>query len=367
MNYLPMSKKLLQLALVVSLIALSPLVYAQTEAPVENQEFTVETAQPVSNVDEISNEITTDEVFLSAIPPRVGDDGSLVGDPGDTVQTQVRIRNNSNATVTVESYVEDFMVGEDGKTPIPVSEATNSNWSLAKWVTLVSPRNTIPAFGSATIPVVIQVPDDALPGGHYAMITHQPVDANSTPTQKGEIAGQTAVNPRVGTLVYFKVNGDITENAVIRNIDIPKLSEFGPVPIKFEIENLSDIHVQPQTKVTIHDIFGRQIEDIEVRSLNVFPYTTRAFETEWDRVWGFGRYTAEFNTAYGSQGKLATAVYSFWLIPYTLIAAILFILLALTGITIAIRRHWQHRNSVEQQHITLLEDRIRQLEDELQQ
>jgi hypothetical protein len=213
--------------------------------------------------------------------------------------------------------------------------------------------------------VIIQVPQDALPGGHYAMITHQPV-VPGTEVQKGNIAGQTAVNPRVGTLVYFRVAGDVTENATIRNINIPKISEFGPIPIKFEIENLSDIHIQPQTKVVIHDMVGRKVEEIDVRSLNVFPYTTRAFETEWDRVWGFGRYTAEFVTAYGDQGKSVTAYYHFWLVPYTLIAAGLFTLLALLGISVAVRRHWQHRNGVEQQHITLLEDRIRQLEDELQ-
>ncbi len=320
---------------------------------------------PVSNLEEITESATVEEVAITAIPPRLGDDDSLRGDPGEAIQTQVRIRNNSGNPISVETIVEDFIIGEDGKTPIPVVAETNSLWSLAQWITLANPRNIVPAHDSITIPVIIQIPQDAKPGGRYAMIMHQPVDGG-TASQTGEVAGRAAVSPRVGTLVYFRVNGDVTQNAAIRNINIPGLNEFGPVPISYEIENLSDIHIQPKTTVSIRNMLGQTVEQFEVDSRNIFPYTTRGFEAEWDRVWGFGRYTAEFAASYGDQGKVAMAQYSFWLIPYTLIMAVLIILLAMLGIFIAVRRHLEQRNSVENQHIDLLEDRIRQLEDELQ-
>lgn len=320
---------------------------------------------PVSNLEEITESATVEEVAITAIPPRLGDDDSLRGDPGEAIQTQVRIRNNSGNPISVETIVEDFIIGEDGKTPIPVVAETNSLWSLAQWITLANPRNIVPAHDSITIPVIIQIPQDAKPGGRYAMIMHQPVDGGAA-TQTGEVAGRAAVSPRVGTLVYFRVNGDVTQNAAIRNINIPGLNEFGPVPISYEIENLSDIHIQPKTTVSIRNMLGQTVEQFEVDSRNIFPYTTRGFEAEWDRVWGFGRYTAEFAASYGDQGKVAMAQYSFWLIPYTLIMAVLIILLAMLGIFIAVRRHLEQRNSVENQHIDLLEDRIRQLEDELQ-
>ena len=320
---------------------------------------------PVSNLEEITESATVEEVAITAIPPRLGDDDSLRGDPGEAIQTQVRVRNNTGNPISVETIVEDFIIGEDGKTPIPVVAETNSLWSLAQWITLANPRNIVPAHDSVTIPVIIQIPQDAKPGGRYAMIMHQPVESGAA-AQTGEVAGRAAVSPRVGTLVYFRVNGDVTQNAAIRNINIPGLNEFGPVPISYEIENLSDIHIQPKTTITVRNMLGQTVEQFEVDSRNIFPYTTRGFEAEWDRVWGFGRYTAEFAASYGDHGKVAMAQYSFWLIPYTLIMAVLFILLALLGIFIAVRRHLEQRNSVENQHIDLLEDRIRQLEDELQ-
>lgn len=385
MKDLPVIIKRTLPALLLGVVALTvvTLVQAQDSAPtilpaqepaIETQVEPVLDAQaepvnpevpPVSNLEEITESATLEEVAIDAIPPRLGDDDSLRGDPGEAIQTQVRVRNNTGNPISVETIVEDFIIGEDGKTPIPVLAETNSLWSLAQWIRLANPRNIVPAHDSITIPVIIQIPQDAKPGGRYAMIMHQPVDG-ATASQTGEVAGRAAVSPRVGTLVYFRVNGDVTQNAAIRNINIPGLNEFGPVPISYEIENLSDIHIQPKTTVSIRNMLGQTVEQFEVDSRNIFPYTTRGFETEWDRVWGFGRYTAEFAASYGDQGKVAMAQYSFWLIPYTLIMAVLFILLALLGIFIAVRRHLEQRNSVENQHIDLLEDRIRQLEDELQ-
>jgi hypothetical protein len=350
-----MSKKITLTTLIFALFLTSSVVLAQTSE-------SIEVSQPVSNVEEIIEDASLPTaVGITAIPPRLGDDGSLHGKPGETIQTEVRVRNNTATSLTTETVVEDFIIEADGKTPIPVTGETNSIWSLAQWISLPSARHQLPAFGSASIPVVIRIPSDARPGGRYAMIAHQPASTdNSVQTNSASIS------QRVGTLVYLKVDGDVVENAALRNIIIPRLSEYGPIPISFQLENLSDIHIQPMTTITIKDMLGRSVDTITVRSFNVFPYTLRDFSTEWDRVWGWGRYTAEFSTSYGSTGKVATAVVSFWLIPYTLVLSVLIVLLAIIGIGVAIRRHWKHRNSIEQQHISLLEDRIHQLENDLQ-
>lgn len=377
MNRLPLTK-LLSLVFSAGLIIWLfspwlPIAAQENEAavqPVISEELeevgeTENVAPIVSNVDEITESTTPlESITLTAIPPRLGDDDSLTGNPGDTIQTEVRVRNNTPVALRVRSSVEDFMIGADGKTPIPIMADTDSRWSLASWITLVSPNNQISALGDATIPVIIQIPQDARPGGRYAMITHEPVPG-SFDQQAGEVASVASINQRVGTLVYFRVNGDITENAVVRNINIPFLTEFGPVPVEFEIENLSDIHIQPKATVKIKNWFGQVVDTFEIDSKNVFPFTTRDFEGEWDRVWGIGRYTAEISAAYGSQGKVAIASQAFWLIPYTLIISILFGVLAIVGIVIAVRRHLAYRNNLDNQHISLLEDRIRQLEDEL--
>jgi len=317
----------------------------------------------VANLDEI----TRQEVGLTAIPPRMGDDGSLEVQPGELVQTEVRVRNTTSQVQTVRTVVEDFIIGEDGKTPIPVVGNEDSRWSLASWIEIPNETTLLPAGVSQTVPVFIRVPDDALPGGRYAMIMHQPIGNDQVSLSTTELGGQAAVNQRVGTLVYIRVAGEVHEEAHLRNISIPSFTEFGPVGISFDIENLSDIHVQPITQIRISNMFGTEVEEIKVEAQNVFPYSLRSFQTQWDRVWGYGRYTAQFLVVYGSEGETVAATYHFWLFPYKLVITLFVVLIALLGIFISIRRHLYHRNDVTSQHVSLLEDRIRQLENELQE
>ncbi len=316
----------------------------------------------VANIDEI----TRIELGLTAIPPRLGDDGSLEVEPGQIVQTEVRVRNTTSQFQTIQTLVEDFIIGEDGKTPTPVPSNSDSRWSLASWIEVPNSQTVLPPGVSQSVPIIIRVPENALPGGRYAMVMHQPI-VDSQTTLSAAIGGQAGINQRVGTLVYVRVEGAVTEEAHIRNITIPGFSEFGPVPISFEIENLSDIHIQPITQIRVTNMLGREVSELKVESQNIFPYTIRDFKAEWDQVWGFGRYTAHFMTVYGSQGETVTASYSFWVLPYKLILTVLVVILALIGMFVAVRRHLYHRNDLSSQHISLLEDRVRQLENELQE
>lgn len=324
--------------------------------------FSTTTHAQVVNIDEI----TRTELGLTAIPPRLGDDGSLEVQPGELVQTEVRVRNTTSRVQTIQTLVEDFIIGEDGKTPVPIPSGRDSRWSLASWIEIPNPTTILPPGVSQSVPLFIRVPENALPGGRYAMVMHQPSIDNQV-SLAAQTGGQAGINQRVGTLVYVRVAGLVNEEALIRNISIPNFSEFGPVPISFEIENLSDIHVRPITQIRVTDMFGKEVSELKVEAQNIFPYSIREFATEWDEVWGFGRYTAHFMTIYGSQGETVSASYSFWLFPYKLVLTVLVIIIALIGISTAVRRHLHHRNDIASQHISLLEDRVRQLENELQE
>lgn len=309
-------------------------------------------------------EIQQAAVGLTAMPPRLGEDGSVSADPGQTIQTQVRVRNTTNTSLRVSTIVEDFIIGDDGRTPVPVVDQTDSRWSLAQWIELPESSSIIPAGGTQTLPVIIRVPENALPGGRYAMIMHEP-SGNQAKTTSGETVGQTGVQQRVGTLVYLRVNGDVKEEAFIRNVKVPMFQEFGPVPLSFDVENLSDIHIRPQVSVSVKNMFGIERSRVNIETQNVFPYTLRTFETNWDQVWAFGRYTAMIAVTYGERGQTVQAVAHFWVVPLKLLLAIGVVVLAMVGIGVAIRRHLRHRDNVDQQHISLLEDRIRQLESEI--
>ncbi len=273
--------------------------------------------------------MAAESMSLTATPVRLGDDFSISLSPGEKKQVQVKVRNGSGESVVLESKAVDFTIAADGATPVALDTlAPDNRWSLASWLTLAPAQHKLGNEEVATINVLIEVPKDALPGGHYAMIYHRPVNAASV-----DVSG-SGVSQRVGTLLYVMVKGPINEEAYINRFDWPKFLENGPVNFSLNIDNQSDVHINAKPVLKVYNLFGKQIANIEIEGKNIFPKSERAFSGTWNKVWGLGYYKAVVETIYGSQGKVMTATASLFLIPVkiillilivTLIAAILFL------------------------------------------
>lgn len=305
------------------------------------------------------------QIALTAIPPRLGDDNSLLLKPGEKKQVTVQVHNSSNQTILVRSTAQDFIVTEDADTPVPIDVADADNrWSLASWLTISPSIQTITPNQTVALNVLVEVPESALPGGHYAMILHQPETGKLLPGQTATGSQTTGVNQRVGTLLYVVVDGPINEQAFIRDFTIPNFMEFGPVPFSYIIENQSDVHIQPRMAVEIKNIFGQKVATIQPETRNIFPFTSRTFEGQWDRIWGFGRYTAEVVATYGTTNQLVIAQANFWLIPIKLIIAIIAMILILILGGMSVRRHLIHRKQDQSKKIAELESKLQTLESE---
>jgi hypothetical protein len=303
---------------------------------------------------------TDNSLTLTAIPPRVGDLEPIKLAPGAKEQVQLRIRNNSTQTVTISSIAQDFMLDVDGETPIPLSEESNSRWSLANWLVIAPNQQTLDPQQTGATSVLIEVPEDALPGGHYAMVTHEP----SSGGLSDESASSSLISQRVGSLFYVIVDGIIHEEAFVRDFSFPQLTEIGPVDFSFHVDNQSDIHIKPQVTVEIYNLFNQKIDTIQIEGKNVFPLYTRDFSGRWERVWGHGFYTAKLIMSYGEQGNIALASTTFWLFPVKIVLAGMVLLLVVVAMLISIRRHMLHKNQDKEKHIKELEDQLAQVNKE---
>ncbi len=312
----------------------------------------------------LAQSITGDNsLVLVAIPPRLGDDGSLKAKPGETINATVKVRNNSTRAVEIGSIVRDFILADDGQTPLVIDEAVSSRWSLASWVTVAPSSSTLAPNQTAVLSMVIEVPADALPGGHYAMVLHEPQsEVTRSEVESDTTKSISAVNPRVGTLLYLTVDGPINEQAFIRNLSFPRFSEYGPVAYSFSVENLSDIHIRPGLNLEIRNLFGKVVERQSLDTKNVFPLASRHFTGQWDRIWGLGYYNARLVMNYGSGGQVASLATGFWLFPITLVLAIIVGLLTLIAMIIVVRRHLIHRRTDQSARIRELESKVKELE-----
>lgn len=300
-----------------------------------------------------------DVVTLVAMPPRAGDDGQLRVAPGETIQTTIRVRNATNKPMTLRSYALDFIVKEDGRTPIPVQDTVTNRWSLANWMVVAPNQHTLAPKETAEMAVVIEVPEDALPGGRYAMVLHEPADPDDITEAEGS---GTGVTQRIGTLFYVIVDVPINEEAYVREFKFKKFQEFGPVPYSFSISNQSDIHIKPAMSIDIFNMLGKKSGSIEVESANVFPLNSRSFAGKWERIWGFGFYTAKLTASYGETGQVIVDSTSFWIIPVRIILSVLFGAFLIILIVMATKRHTERKYQLEQQKVKELQEKLNEAE-----
>jgi len=251
---------------------------------------------------------------LSAIPPRL----EITVNPGDAKTAQIKVKNESNTDKTITTSVTDFIVTDDQGTPIQLeTDMTENRWASSSWIQISPSLTKIKAGETKNLTVTVLAPDDALPGGHYAMILHTP-DSNPILDSTG-----AAIQTNVGTLVYITVPGDIKQNAQIKKFTAPIFSEFGPINFETIITNFSDIHISPIGAINIKNWLGGTTANLTLDKTNIFPYTSRTFENTLNRKWLFGRYRAQINAGYGTAGQIVSATIFFWVIPWRLIILIL--------------------------------------------
>ena len=249
---------------------------------------------------------------LSAIPPRLE-----ISVPADGASSQiVKVRNESSGVKNIKVSIRDFIVTDNKGTPSFIentSDSSNSRWAASSWIQISPSSLTLKPGETKNLTLTVVPPQNALPGGHYAAVVYSP--------ESGSIGSGTgaSIQTNVGTLVYVTVPGDINQNAVVQTFTAPKFSEFGPIDFKSTIKNSSDIHIQPVGAITIKNWLGSKTAQLNLDSTNIFPYTTRDFQNTLNKKWLFGRYQANLQAVYGSNGGLITSTLFFWVIPWRLI------------------------------------------------
>lgn len=262
---------------------------------------------------------------LEIAPPLV----NLSANPGETVKTQISLRDVANNPLIVRGEVNDFTAsGEDGNPKVLLEEDEESPYSMKSWFAPLD-ELTLRSKQVENLTVTINVPGNAAPGGYFSVIRF-----TATPP---DLDGQgVALSASLGALIFMRVKGDATEKMSVEEFTASKNGKAGnffeATPLTFiaRIKNEGTVHEQPVGQATIKDMFGNVVAAINfnLEGRNVLPGSIRRFESELDKsVIGdkmlFGLYTAELKVTYGTDKQSVTTSTSFWVIPWTLILAVI--------------------------------------------
>lgn len=255
----------------------------------------------------------------------------LAANPGDSITNILKVTNTDPSPVNIVIDIEDFAaIGEEGQVTLQPGE-DNLTYSLAKWVTANPSAFTIPANDARTVEFTVNVPFDAEPGGHYSSVL---ATVSAGPVQGGGVS----IAQKVGSLLLLSVAGDVREQLHIKEFYVEPFSEYGPVDIVSRFENDGTVHLKPRGFVLIKNIFGREIEQLDLPQKNVLPRSIRKIEIPWGDKFMFGRYEATLTAIYGSTNQPLSSVTTFWVIPWKVAGAVLIGLIILLSFFIRGRK-----------------------------
>lgn len=276
-----------------------------------------------------------DIVSTTASPPRL----ELEALPGTTLQETLKITNASPTEQAYQVKFTDFIVKDNQGTPVAVTEKVSGRWSLASWLTVKPAKLLLTPSQTATVNLLISVPKDALPGGHYAIVTYSPIAGGTLGQANQGVGSGSAVEPKVGTLIYFNVIGDVTEAANLKEFKVDKkFVYYGPINLFAEIENLGDVHIRPQGTVSVTNLLNDVIFSQNLEEKNIFPFASRTYDFTVPGKWRLGRYAAKFEATAGSSQLPLHGLIYFWIVPVKELTLALVILITIIVIILLKRK-----------------------------
>ena len=257
----------------------------------------------------------------------------ISANPGDKVENYLKVYNPSPDTnVQIGMIIEDIApTGEWGH--VIVEAAETETYSLAKWISTEPKEFNLAPKEEKFVKFTLNIPENAEPGGHYGTVIA------GAKVVAGPGATGVVIAPRIGSLVLLTVTGVLEEELVVKDFSVNRrYFDQGPIPFSISFENKGTVHVKPVALVTITDLRGKKVADLQLAQRNVLPNAARKFDTSWDQKWLFGgKYIATLSGNYGiGNVPLSSQVITFWAFPWKVGLGILILIILL----ILSRRRW---------------------------
>jgi len=266
-------------------------------------------------------------------------------DPGQTFNSKIKVTNISSESRIFYVIKRDIRTLSEQGSPIFAVEGEPTGFEISSWIKITDKSINLGAGQTKEIPFAIVVPPNAPPGGHFGGIFV------ALAPKRPETTG-IGIGYQVGTIINFRVSGEIIEEAQLRGFFADKLIYIRPkVNFSAKIENLGNVLVRPHGILEIIDPLGRQEAALNVNEETsaVFPKTIREFKFPWesDKLL-FGNYKAILSLTYGEEGRQSLSdTVAFWIVPLNIILPVFGALMAMIiGIILFIR--FQVRKRVRQ-------------------
>ena len=243
--------------------------------------------------------------------------------PGESKVVNIIVTNRLGKDKTFQIQIEDFKGTRDISRPVILLDGERGPYSLKDYLKIASTTFSMGNAERVTVPVTIQIPTDAQPGGLYGSMVISTVTTGEEQVPEGDSsAGVSPVITRIGSLLFIRVAGDVKEDLKLKDFSLKDhATVLGSAPVDFQFlyENNGTVHENPSGYIHVKNIFGAEVANLEVEPWFILPDSLRIRELSWNAPFLFGRYvaTAEIKKGYGDLVDTSSIV--FWVIPWKII------------------------------------------------
>lgn len=256
--------------------------------------------------------------------------------PGQTKTTVITVSNRMGEAKTFYLDVEDFTGSRNPQETVLLLGNERGPYSLKDYISFETKVFELQHGERAVIPVTVTLPTDAEPGGRYGSVLVSTASKEATSDQK------SAIVSRLGVLFFVKTPGEVNEEGELKGFSTINNQKFfggGPVTFRLLYENNGSVYLNPYGEVSIKNIIGKDVGEVEVDPWFSLPQSLRVREISWDRPLLFGRYTAVASINRGYDNIIDTVTLTFWVIPLKIVLSIFFVIfLFVIGIRFVVTR-----------------------------
>ncbi|HEU4913832.1 MAG TPA: hypothetical protein VFT16_00290 [Candidatus Saccharimonadales bacterium] len=214
--------------------------------------------------------------------------------PGASYTGEIVVINQGELDYSYKVYASPYSV--DGEEYKPYFTPVKGAVDVTSWFAFTKTGGDLQIGNQDAIPFTVAVPQGTPAGSYYATVFAETED-------KG--ASGVVTRKRVGTVMYLRVSGKVSERGHVDSWSVPWLQK-DPLTATLKQANTGSVHYPAQVKVTVSDIFGGPKFTFE-RKPQILPQKLRRIEVTWTNGATFGLFKVGGEVKYlGKTEKLPT-------------------------------------------------------------
>jgi hypothetical protein len=293
---------------------------------------------------------------LTVSPPQV--EMTLV--PGQKAEMVIKLYNEEETDLTL--YTDSALFTSNNVDGLPVYDFNASKEDISTWFEVEKGPITLKSKERKSIPVTINTPTNAGPGGHYAVLAF-----SKNPPKSDSGTTQISIASQIGVLILARIEGEIQEAGQISSfISDAKQYRYLPVNFRTIFNNTGNVHLRPTGKIIINNTFGKKTAELNFNEANsaVLPDSSRTYDSVWQKaqnvsengnIWskfwqaykneknnfGLGKYTANLQIQAGTNKPFTTAASAtFWVLPWHMLLVWLIVLVIVVILLIVLIKRY---------------------------